>query len=117
MPEVAEELNMEGRSLVPFFNSSVPEPEEPLFLAECTCMKRKGVRTDEWKLIVDWGGTPAHYKRPDVELYDLKSDPGQKRNLARKYPEVCKKMQSSVIKFLRDEGASDEYINKFLPRK
>ena len=44
----------------------------------------------------------------------MKADPGQKRNLARKHPEVVEKLQSDAVAFLREERASDEYIAKYV---
>ena len=59
-------------------------------------MKKKAVRTNEWKLIVECGGTPAVFNRPDVELYNLKTDPEELKNVADENPEVVKDLQNKL---------------------
>ncbi|MGB1937890.1 MAG: hypothetical protein ACPHVK_10405, partial [Akkermansiaceae bacterium] len=45
--------------------------------------KGSGVRTQRWRLV---NGT---------ELYDIPADPGQKRNVAAKHPEVLKELNAA----------------------
>ena len=42
------------------------------------------------------------------ELYDLKEDPGQKRNLIRKRPDVAKRMRKALADFLAGVGTPEE---------
>ncbi len=94
--DVIEEEALQGRTLLPYFDSSLPSFPEPLYLAESTWLRRKGVRTAEWKLIVEWGGTPEHFKRPDVELYDLKTDPQELHNLAGQKPQIVRELRGEL---------------------
>ncbi len=45
-----------------------------------------------------WNGEepPAYYKRPDVELYDLRDDPGERRNLASERPNMVKRLRAQL---------------------
>ena len=45
----------------------------------------EAIRTDDWKLILANEGNPRGLEA--VELYDLRTDPGEKRNLASRHPE------------------------------
>ena len=94
--DVIEEEALQGRTLLPYFDNSLPSFPEPLYLAESTWLRRKGVRTAEWKLIVEWGGTPEHFKRPDVELYDLKTDPQELHNLAGQKPQIVRELRGEL---------------------
>jgi arylsulfatase A-like enzyme len=104
--EVARREAMEGRNLVPYINGKkLAAFPEPLFLTESTWMRRKGVRTAEWKLIVEWGGTPEHFHRPPVELYDLKNDPGEYHNLAQQRPDVVAMLRSQLEEWIKRRSA------------
>lgn len=56
------------------------------------------VRSGKWKLI-DWQW------KPRVELFDLESDAGEKQNLAEKYPEVVKKLSTTLAGLHKETGA------------
>lgn len=114
--ELIEEEKMEGRSLVPYFDSFLPSFPQPLFLTESCWMRKKGVRTGEWKLIVEWGGTPQHFKRPDVELYNLMADPGELQNLADEKPKIVKELRAELDGWIerrkRETGKPDPHENQ-----
>ena len=42
------------------------------------------------------------------ELYDLRQDPGQKRNLIRREPQVARRMEKALAKFLTGVGTPEE---------
>jgi arylsulfatase A-like enzyme len=71
-----------------------------------TCPTFLTATTEKWTYIA---GQDGHAP----ELYDIKADPKQKTNLARKHPGICKKLQQGVIEFLREQGAVEGYIDKF----
>ena len=64
------------------------------------------VTTRKWAYVCE---EPGH----KAELYDSRSDPQQKRNVAKKNPKVCRKLQAAAAEFLREQGAAEEYVAKF----
>lgn len=81
----------------------------------------QAVRSNKWKLILPHtyrtlqgvppgkDGIPAKYKMVKIEkpeLYDLKKDPSEKKNVADKYPEIVKSMMELVERCREDLGDS-----------
>lgn len=66
----------------------------PIHLTENTWMKKRGVRTDEWKLIVAL--EPDIHGFPPVELYNLAEDPAETRNLADERPEIVAELREMM---------------------
>jgi arylsulfatase A-like enzyme len=89
---------MHGRSLVPLLRGETP-PWRDAFLyeyyeypAEHCVRKNRGIRTDRWKLIHFW-------EQPEEwELYDLRADPDETRNLASvgEYAEVRNRLRDRM---------------------
>ncbi|MCC6443524.1 MAG: sulfatase [Armatimonadetes bacterium] len=111
---VAAREGMQGRSALPMAVSPGPISTgtcDALYLTECTWMKKRGLRTHEWKLILEAGGTPPEFKRPDVELYHLTEDPGEQANRAGDFPEVAQAMEAQLMgwvrKRMRETGLPD----------
>ncbi|HEY3397891.1 MAG TPA: sulfatase [Armatimonadota bacterium] len=83
---VKTKLNFDGRSLRPLLQGR-PRPQEPeMYLTEATWMRKHGWRTPEWKLI--HALEPDFHFKPEVELYNLLTDPGENHNVAAQEPEV-----------------------------
>lgn len=64
------------------------------------------VTSGRWSLIL---GVRTKF----VELYDLKADPGQKRNVAKKHPQITKRLYRAFMKFLDDLGANTEKFENY----
>ncbi len=67
------------------------------------------VRKGDWKLI-------RFYARnddgsDDLELYDLKNDLGERRNLAKEKPELVQELNGLITGFLKDTGAVVPKVN------
>jgi arylsulfatase A-like enzyme len=67
------------------------------------------VRKGDWKLL-------RFYARnddgsDDLELYDLKNDPGERRNLAKEKPELVKELNGLITDFLKDTEAVIPKLN------
>lgn len=62
--------------------------------------------TEKWTYIA---GEAGH--KP--ELYDQKADLNQKRNVARKHPGVVRKLHAGIVKFMKEQEASDGYVARF----
>jgi len=65
------------------------------------------VTTGEWAYLAAPAGMPS-------ELYDLKDDPQQERNLIDAHPEVADEMRRAWIAFLENHGAPEARIHPFL---
>ena len=65
------------------------------------------VTDDEWAFICAPKGRCS-------ELYNLKQDPQQKKNLIDQYPEVTGSMHKAWMEFLQEHGASDERLRPFV---
>jgi arylsulfatase A-like enzyme len=100
---------MQGRSILPLLDGG-EAPWRDSFVYEYFeypgphCIrKNRGVRTDRWKLIQYW-------EQPEEwELYDLKSDPGEVKNLAG-LPEHAKQkqvLQAMLERIRREIGSVD----------
>jgi len=96
-------LEMHGHSLVPLMQGKGKGwPRKHAFSS--TFLRNGGptVTDKRWSYISygEKGGKP--------ELYDLKEDPGQKRNLIRKRPDVAKRMRKALADFLAGVGTPEE---------
>ena len=102
---------MQGSSLVPLLSGERSGgTAERVYLTECTWMRKRGVRTPEWKLIVARDHPDLHGCSP-VELYDLRRDPGEQYNLADARPEVVAELRTELERWraerLRETGLPD----------
>lgn len=101
----------QGRSFAPAL-SGVPETGtgDMLFLSENTWMKKRAVRTEEWKLIVALKHPDLH-GCPRAELYHLLTDPRERRNVAAEHPEVVTRLRAELDAWvrtrLRETGLAD----------
>lgn len=95
-----DDLEMEGRSLLPMINNEVASHESEFYITECTWMRKHGWRTPQWKLMIAL--EPDFHFKPEVELYNLVEDPEENNNLADQQP--------AVVAMLRDR--MDAWITK-----
>lgn len=94
---------MEGRSLLPMLGGkSQKADDEILITQECTYQKKWGVRTEQYKLIVSRENGPDIHKKPPRELYDLKADPGETRNLADERPQVVAQLEQRLDNWIAE---------------
>jgi hypothetical protein len=75
-----------GRSLLEMVAGLTSTHDPELYVTEATWMRKHGWRTPDWKLIVAL--EPDFHFKPEVELYDLRADPGEEVNLVSSRPDV-----------------------------
>lgn len=104
-----------GRSLVPLLEGrgggrrrhvftschSGPGPGRIAYLPSCIT-----VTGPRWTLVTG----PSPWK---PALHDRKADPYQKRNAIRANREVAERMQAALVRFMRERGADEGYIEEF----
>ena len=80
--------------------------EQEFYITECTWMRKHGWRSPEWKLIVAL--EPDFHFKPEVELYNLKDDPNELKNLAELRPDMVdtlkRKMEAWLTKRKKETG-------------
>jgi len=64
-----------------------------VYLTECTWMRKRGWRTQEWKIIQAL--EPDIYGKPEIELYHLPTDPGEQVNVAAARPQIVAQLTSN----------------------
>lgn len=107
------EIEFDGRSLVPLLNASGDFPEDRTHFIQHQQVRREGeyqmespqpfyhsaVLTNRWRLV---GGE---------ELYDIKADPAQARDLASSHPDIVAKLRAEYESWWDDVTSRfDEYL-------
>ena len=91
---IEADLQFDGRSLVPLMRGRPPMAEPEFYITEATWMRKHGWRTPEWKLIQAL--EPDLHAKPEVELYNLITDPAEDCNLAEKEAGVLAMLQARM---------------------
>lgn len=87
-------IEFDGRSLVPLLEGKPRVQEPEYYLTECTWMRKHGWRTPEWKYI--HALEPDFHFKPEIELYNLLTDPEENCNVADENPEVVKMLEERM---------------------
>ncbi len=102
-------INYDGRSLTPLMFGQPRTPEPEFYITEATWMRKHGWRTPEWKLI--HALEPDFHYKPEVELYNLITDPEEYHNVAEQEPEVVQmleaRMQAHIAKREKETGRTN----------
>jgi arylsulfatase A-like enzyme len=88
-------ITFDGRSLMPLVQGGTVPSEPNMYITECTWMRKHGWRTPEWKLIVAL--EPDFHYKPEVELYNLRDDPGEHVNLAEARPDIVARLRVDML--------------------
>lgn len=106
------ELKCEGKSLWPLMKGEADGNYDEVFLSEATWEVKRGIRTDEWKFIQSFEVDP--HNRPMQELFDLKADPTEQKNIAEEKPEVVAELKARldawVAKRLEETGRTEDPV-------
>ena len=102
-------LNIDGRSLLPLLKGQdVNWPDRELVFQwhrgdRPARYHNFAIRSQRWKLLnASGGGRKALAGTPDFELYDMKNDPFETRNVASEHPGVVKKMREAYDEWFTD---------------
>ena len=99
-------IKYDGQSLQPLMQGKPWEAEPEFYITECTWQRKHGWRTPQWKLI--HALEPDLHFGPKVELYNLITDPGETKNLAKQEPEIVamleERMQAHIARRIKETG-------------
>ncbi|ADV64235.1 sulfatase [Isosphaera pallida ATCC 43644] len=85
------ERPLDGVNLVPILRGEVPCPDRALFWRiDRPNRKQKAALRGRWKYVVDGSIT---------QLFDLEADPGERRDLAYRFPEVARDLQNRLARW------------------
>jgi len=94
---------IDGESILPVLEQEGNFDRKALFTWFPHLIPAVSVRAGQWKLIRRW---EPHRDYPDVrELYDLKNDIGETKNLAAGMPDKVADLDALIDGFIRDTGA------------
>ena len=118
---VPPELELDGADMTPTFAGKLVERDTPLFWYHYKAWggPRVVMREGRWKTVGFWGGperlrSDSSTMRPGdlelirttelvrFELYDLETDPGERRDVAAKNPAVFEAMRTEMVRMLAD---------------
>ena len=88
---------VQGRSLAPVLRGQASEVREAVFAETQEDFSSKMVRTKDWKLIV--------HRHEAHELYDLRTDPGETRNLSGSHRPIETELRQRLETWERDTRA------------
>ncbi len=91
---IKSKVKFDGESLMRLVRGKKKTLGDALYITECTWMRKHGLRTPRWKLIVAL--EPDFHFKPPVELYDLKRDPDENTDLAEAKPDVVAKLRKQM---------------------
>jgi arylsulfatase A-like enzyme len=106
---IKTDASFDGRSLAPLMHGESLRPEPEFYITEATWMRKHGWRTPEWKLI--HALEPDFHGKPEVELYNLITDPEEYENLAESEPGVVamleERMQAHIARRESETGRTN----------
>ncbi len=109
LAEIDSGTSFDGQSLLPMINGQITSHESEIYITECTWMRKHGWRTPEWKLIRAL--EPDFHFKPEVELYNLISDPDEYENQAEKQPELVELLTKRMNNWISDRESATGLAN------
>jgi arylsulfatase A-like enzyme len=95
---------VDGVSLLPVLEGKGSIEREAVFTWFPHLIPAVSVRAGDWKLIYRW---EPHREYPETrELYNLKNDLGETRNLAMAHPDQVAKLEKLIERFIAETGAN-----------
>jgi len=131
-------FGVQGKSLLPYITSEAREPLRNIAVTSPSIIQGVvgGLRptitsADYWSLVLASAETPKLdeivytmivdgvprilklFGTIKTELYNLKEDPHQTKDVAKEYPDIVYGLNQEFLKFLRNLGAKEEHIKLF----
>ena len=87
------EARFEGINLLPVVTGQGPVVERTLFFRVTGARAQRAVRQGDWKLLLDGGG---------VFLYNLRTDIGERNDLAKERPDLARRLRPLILEWEKD---------------
>ena len=103
---VPAEARFEGINLLPVVTGQTPVVERTLFFRVTGARAQRAVRQGDWKLLLDGGG---------VFLYNLRSDMGERNDLAKERPEIARRLRPLILEWEKDVDSEAKASSNYIP--
>jgi arylsulfatase A-like enzyme len=90
---VPDAARLEGMNLFPILEGRSPDVERTLFWRTNEGRRQKAVRSGDWKLVVDGN---------HLFVYDVRTDPGERKDLANRRQDVARRLRRLIADWERD---------------
>ncbi|MBH8607475.1 sulfatase [Thermoactinomyces sp. CICC 10521] len=90
---------IDGRSLLPLIQGKVKQIRPFVVSCEANWQLKRSIRTLRWKLIRSY--EKDVYGNPKWELYDLKKDRGETKNVIAQHPQVAKQLRGQMERWVK----------------
>ena len=87
------DAGFEGINLLPIVTGQSPVVERTLFFRVTGARAQRAVRQGDWKLLLDGGG---------VFLFNLRTDIGERVDLAKERPEITRRLRPLILEWEKD---------------
>ena len=94
LAEIEPGIDFDGQSLMQLVRGEAASFASSFYISECTWMRKHGWRTPEWKLI--HALEPDVHFKPEVELYNLITDPDENDNVADQHPDIVALLEAQM---------------------
>jgi arylsulfatase len=109
--------SLDGRSVLPLLKGESIDPHEVLYFNDKG--QQSVIYKGRWKLLIEPGWYLQTSEKPGIayELYDLKADPSESRNLSQQKPEMVQQLAQIAEDREQSQGIVDyEEVIKVRPR-
>ena len=90
---VPPDATFEGINLLPIVTGQSPPVERTLFFRVTGARAQRAVRQGDWKLLLDGGS---------VLLYNVRTDMGERVDLAKERPEIARRLRPLILEWEKD---------------
>jgi arylsulfatase A-like enzyme len=121
--EIPADRKIDGKSLLPLLKAGKGESPHPYLFHHWdryfpNPYNTWGVTDGRYKLmnhVTPWPKEPMVQPEPFGQLYDLKNDPGEKKDIAAQHPDVVRRMREAFLGYFKDVTAGRTYVPVPIP--
>ena len=102
------DARFEGINLLPMATGQTPVVERTLFFRVTGARAQRAVRQGDWKLLLDGGS---------VMLFNVRSDPGERNDLAKERGEIARRLRPLILAWEKDVDSEAKSSGNVIPAK